>query len=209
MSDSILDLSACGTTVLFRIAPDWMERPTLELPQTGREIVQYDKAAMRYRPLTAKIGWKITMVFYTKSKADEFDLLDFYNTQKAMCNKFWLPVRWNYFTLAYDIAAASKVFTPEANGFEDIVLFTERIFIMLNNGDLITRQINGLNAISPYGYLVKTAFDRNIKQTDIDIMGKLILCRFDQDEIKFKHITTDYSETTLTFQELGQEYISE
>jgi len=204
MSDSLLDLTAGGLlpSTVFTIKPCWSTRPSVELPQSGREMMQYDRATMRYRKLTTNIGWKVTMGFSTISKAELFNILKFFETQKAMCSRFWLPVRWNYFTLYESIVSGSKDFKINEASFVDIVRGIERVFILLKNGDLITRQI-------VTAYTVFSAWDRNIAQTDIDIMGKLILCRFDQDEIEVQHITTDLSEIELTFQELGQEYISE
>jgi len=208
MSDSICDLIACGTDTIFRFKPDWTSRPTMEIT-TGRELVQYDKAAMRYRNLTDKISWNVKMKFFNLTKANEYDILQYFISHRGMVNKFWLPVRWNYFSLYNSIVSGSKTFIPADSSFEYIAKCTERIFILLKNGDMLTRQILEQNLIpSPVEYTVKTAFDRNIAQIDIDILGKLILCRFDQDELQFNYISTELSELDLSFRELGQEYVS-
>ena len=47
---------------------------------------------------------------------------------------------------------------------------------------------------------------QSVPVNEIQLFGKLIYCRFDQDEIVMRHITTDISECELSFIELPKEY---
>lgn len=210
MSNSFLDLTAGGVlpSTVFTMKPCWATRPSMEI-QFGREVIQYDKSVLKYRNLTSNIGWKYTMGFTTIDKVEEHKLLTFFFQQKAMVNRFWCPVRSNYFILADDIATGSSNISIEPDDFLDIVKYTERLFILLKNGDWITRQFAGHMGPGDGDFRVVSPFDRDITPEDVDIMGKLILCRFDSDEIQLAHSTATQAEVALTVQELGQEYISE
>lgn len=211
MSDSILDLSNCGTEDIFRLKPDWSSRPSMNLSQFGREIIQYDKAAMKYRPLTANIGIDITFNFFNVTKSDEYDLLNFFHLHKAMCNKFWLPVPWNYFgALGKDITIGdTDIELLNDMGFVNIFRGVERFYMILANGDFITRQL--FYAVNPEGkiYGVFSPMAHDISKDDKITFGKLILCRFDQDDLTMSHDTTHLSKCSIKFKELGQETVSE
>ena len=43
-------------------------------------------------------------------------------------------------------------------------------------------------------------------ENDPELFGRMILCRFDQDEIELQHDTPDLSEADIAFRELPKEY---
>lgn len=205
MNDSILDLAACGTTTIFRILPEWSREPGMEI-QFGRDLIQYDEAMTQFRFLTSELGWKVTAEFFNISKAVEFSILDFFHQRKGKLNRFWLPAQSKYFVLDDVIPNfATTFFLPENNTFQYVYRGYERFFMLLKNGDMLTRKISASHGSGEYS--VTTAFDRVIAPEDISLFGKLLLVRFDQDEVSMQHDTTDLSSCSLTFQELGKEYL--
>ena len=82
--------------------------------------------------------------------------------------------------------------------------------VLLKNGDYISRQVLGMTTSPtpphPNIMALVTPLDRVVKTTDIELFGRLILCRFDQDELELKHDTPHRSECDLSFRELPKEY---
>jgi hypothetical protein len=204
-TDSILDLESCGTSTIFNIRPEWSREPNMEI-QFGRELIQYDAAMTQFRFLTSELGWKVTAEYFNIDKAVEYSLLDFFHQRKGKLSRFWLPAWAQYFTLAQDISPlATTFFLAEDNSFQYVYRGYERFFMLLKNGHIITRKITA--SLGNGEYSVASAFDRAITPADISLFGKLLLVRFDQDEIAMQHDTTDLSTCTLTFQELAKEYL--
>lgn len=79
----------------------------------------------------------------------------------------------------------------------------ERIFMLLTTGDLITRQISSCNGTAA---TIVSPWDRAIAPHYVAMFGKLILCRFDQDELEMQYDTTEVSHCKLAFKELAKEY---
>jgi hypothetical protein len=203
MSNSILDLVSSGTTTIFQLLPNWESSPEMEIP-FGREVIQYDEAATVFRFLTSDLGWKVSADFFNVSKSVEFSLLDFFLQHKGKLNKFWLPVQFNYFKLKYNIAINSTSLFFNDDSFQFVYQGYERLFMLLKSGDMITRKIS--ENLGGGEYSVESAFDRAIAVSDVVLFGKIILCRFDQDELSLQYDTTDLSSCSLSFQELAKEY---
>jgi hypothetical protein len=51
-----------------------------------------------------------------------------------------------------------------------------------------------------------TPLDQDVALTAIHTFGLLRLVRFTEDELKFSHITSDLSQTSISFTELVQDY---
>lgn len=205
MADSILDLSACGTTDIFGVLPDWSASPSLEM-NYGREVIQFDEAVTAYRFLTNDLGWKTNAAYYNITREQEYAILSFFLAHKGRLNKFWLPVQSRYFQLGQDIANGAAFFYMHSNeSFQHVYRGYERLFIKLNNGDTITRKITASQGNQKYS--VQSVFDRAIAMSDVALFGKLILCRFDDDELAFEYITPELSTLSIGFQELAKEYV--
>ena len=202
MADSLLDLGTLST--IFDIKPNWITAPQPSF-SLSREALRFNLGVVSIRPLTTDNARSIEYLFTNLSKENEFDLLTFFCQRYGRLKRFWLPVYYQEFTLKEDIDEGDTIFTPLDTGFNLIYKERERIYIELKDGSRITRKITGYSEVS---FTVLTAFDRDIKTTDIRLMGFLLLARFDQDEIDMKYISASISECSIRFLELPKEYLA-
>jgi hypothetical protein len=201
MADSLLDLD---NEALFSFPIDWNSLPAIA-DSFGRELLQYNLGAINYRFLTRDLNYSVQYGMTFMSKKDEYDVLNFFCERKGRYERFWIPIYAQMFTLAANITSGDYYFQIiDQNQYKTLHLY-ERLFIKLKTGDLITRKINSLNA-PPNIFGVISAFDRNILTTDIEYFGRLILGRFDQDEIEINHETDSLGNCSLQFRELSKEY---
>ena len=208
INDSILDLDTSGTTDILRLAPDWSNPPSTEI-NYGREIIQFDDAKTSIRFLTSDLGLKVTMDFFNVSRIAQYAILNFFHSHKGRLNKFWLPVPITYFNLLGTInAGAASFYLSDYNlgsyTFGNVYQGYERLCIFMNDGSLITRKIS--SDIGAGEYSVLSVFDRTISSDNSILFGKLILCRFDTDEIDMSHESDSLCSCSLSFQELPKEY---
>lgn len=201
MADSIADLG--DSTDIFILKPDWTDLPKVSL-SSGREVLQYNQARVSLRPLSTFTGRTIEYGFSVFDKEDEYYILNFYQTQRGRKKRFWVPLWHQEFQLAEAIVNGSYQFKINDSDFVDIVKYYERIYIYTAAGDLITRKV--LSKIDDVTYIVQTAFDRNIALADVLFFGRIILCRFEQDEVEMQHETDSVSSCSIAFKELPKEY---
>jgi hypothetical protein len=206
MGDSRLGLGS--TSDIFTLKPDWSNLPGRTF-LFGRDIIQRGNGLIAIRNLTSELPYIVEYRFFNIDKQTEFDLLDFFCSRYGRLEKFWLPIFYSDFKLYSNILNGSSEFHIYPNEFQNIQRGYERFFIRLNNGDLITRRIDHFETdhlVDGYLVMISTeSIDRNIAVTDIDVFGKLILCRFNQDTVELNHISTALSELILTFKELPSE----
>ena len=204
MSTEWTDLGSLNTSNdRFRSPePDWSSPPQSSFWR-GNEVIQYGISKQSIRVLTSwYVGDRVSYNFLNLTKNDEFKILSFFYNHKGRLNKFWLPVRNSFYMPNVDIANGSYYF--ECVNMSNVIGY-ERVFFLLMNGDYITRQIMFYSPSSG-GYLVNTAFDIAIPVANVSYAGKFILCRFDQDELEFKHENDQVSSVNIAFKELPMEY---
>lgn len=209
MADSWEDMS--GSTDIFTIGADWQTVPTQAL-EPFRTIIQYPGTGVKIRKITDNVQIKFTIHFGNMSKADEYALLSFFDLHRGRAKSFWLPIPKNYWTLDMDTLIGYPHYLVLKNSDPQWLRGYERMFLLLKNGDYIGREIYNITTVSTPGQpnlmTVVTALDRVVKVMDVELFGKLILCRFDQDEIELQHVSTALSDCDLSFQELPLEYPS-
>lgn len=201
MADSLLDLGS--TTTLFATKPDYADGVGSGLADMGRDLIQGNLGRRQTRLRTTEVPLRVAYRFAMLTKSDEYDLVEFFCARRGMNKRFWLPL-WNQaFVLKSAIAKLSYTFEIEDNNFDEVVKYYERIFIYTTTGDMITRKI-----LTRTGnvYTVETAFDRDIALTDVLYFGRLLMARFDQDELEVRHVTNTISEAEVNFVELPKEY---
>jgi hypothetical protein len=198
MSDSLLDL---GTTPIFPSDPDWASQPAIT-ESTGREVIQYGKGCAKYRILTHDINYSFTLNFFNISKLYEYTLIKFFHDRKGMLERFWIPFPASTFNLSADIAATTHC-TIIDTYFADVYQGYERIYIVNLAGDKISRKISSMSGRTQIN--VSSAFPATLI-SNISLFGRILLCRFDQDELSFTHEATDKSICSIKFCELSKEY---
>ena len=200
MADSWLDLGS--NTDKFLIGNDWATSPSQSL-EPYRTIIQYSGTGISIRNISDFIQIKIGFHFTNMSKTDEYNILSFFNSHRGRLNAFWLPIPKNYWTLALDTAPTDPYDLTLKNYGTPAIRAYDRLFILLNTGDYISRKIAGFD--DPI-LSIQSPLDRVVSVGNINIFGKLIYCRFDQDEIQIHYISPGVSECDLSFIELPKEY---
>jgi hypothetical protein len=202
MSDSLLNI---GTPALdiFDIRPDWTTQPSMAESQ-GREIIQVGRGYAGYRNLTLDINYSVSDSFFNLTKQDEYDLLSFFCDKQGMLKRFWFPMDNQSFVLSSSISSGDTHFHVNDDGFADIYQGYERLYMVLKDGSRISRLISSKTSATIFN--VSSAFDRNIALSEILFFGRLLLARFDQDELLLQHETDDKSSCSIKFKELAKEY---
>lgn len=200
MSNSLLDL---GTDPVFTAVPNWQTSPSAGF-DTGREVIQYNQAFASIRSLALNNFRTIQYSYFNRTKAEEYYLLNFFYTQRGRLKRFWLPVNYQEFSISSAITSGDNHFHITDNNFSLVLKGYERLYIVLKNGDQISRKI--VSATGTTQININGTFDRNIALADIRFAGLILLVRFDQDEIELKHTTDNLSECSIAFKELPNEY---
>ena len=186
----------------FTIKPDWVKQPSQGF-EPFRTPIQYPGTGIKLRNITEEVQIKFTASFTNMSKADEYELLSFFNAHKGRLNAFWFPIPKNYFTATANVPASGHVIDI-LSAFPVWLRGYERMFMLLTTGVLCYSKII---SIVDTTMTVDTALQGGeIDIRDIILFGKLICCRFDQDELSIQHITTAISECDISFIELPKEY---
>ena len=198
-----------GSTDVFTIRNDWDAQPTQGL-DPFRTVIQAPGTGINLRNITDDVQISFTMHFCQKDKNDENTLLNFFNSHRGRANAFWFPIPRNYWTLNTDTDPGTPNFLVLDNTDPQWLHGWERMFVLLKNGDYIGRQIASIATPGGSGLpnlmTVVTALDRVVKVQDVETFGRLLLCRFDQDELELKHVTTAQSEVDIAFKEWPKEY---
>ena len=207
MADSWDDLGT--NTNKFLIGGDWNKGPSQSL-EPYRTIIQYPGTGIKIRDITnsVKNQIKFTIHFGNINKAAEYALLTAFYTYRGRATGFWVPLPKIYWTLRLDTTMEDPTNLAIADTCFQWFLGKERMYLYLSDGSYISRQITDLTyAFGGHEVMtVNTALDRIIKVSDVGIFGKLLFCRFDQDEIEFQYTTTALSDCDIDFIELPMEY---
>jgi hypothetical protein len=202
------DILNIGSFSFFPLDINWAKQLKSKF-EFGRALVQYIGTASvmdAYSEDTPEIyefGVTIT------TQAEYYAMLDFWHERKGMHGKFWLKVPIEEFTLKIAATIGSTVLIVHRNEAIKIYQDRERIWIRMNNGDIITRQIQSIieDEINDYYTLnLPNPLDRNISLTGYDLIGRLLLCRFDDDGLPIDLETNRIGEITFRVVELVNEY---
>ena len=140
-------------------------------------------------------------------REDYYYITDFFINHQGKLQRFWLPVWKNAFELVSDISSGDNIITIRNVYFNLIERGYERIFIELKNGDFITRSImTVVDDGDEENMFLNTSINRDISINDIKFSGRLMLVRFDDDDLDIDHRSDAVTEIQLNFKELPHEY---
>lgn len=204
MADDIQDL---GTTELWRITLNWKQLPKHDYDVTGRQLIGYSGTAKTLanwsdeRPQILEFGVTVP------DKARNKELLDHFLAVKGRHKRFWLLTPHNVFTLNGLHSAGVVSLSVLRNEFDFRGL--DRFYILLNNGDLITRKMDSFavdeeNDTADIGFAIPT--DRVLDPAAIALFGLVLLVRLDSDELNLAHDTDLVADATVRVVELVKEY---
>jgi hypothetical protein len=177
--------------------------------EDGRDIAEMEASSITIVNVTDSLPHEVAYGFMNVDKSEEKGLLDFMDWSQGRLRRFWLPVWKNTFKLQLDILIYDNTLLVDDTHFVENYQGYERIFIETKSGIFLTRKVIGVvdNGNGTETLTIETVMDRNIAVEDIAYFGRLLLVRFEQDEIMMKHDSSSVSECKLLFRELVREYI--
>ena len=203
MADSLLDI---GGESIFPLSPNWATKPKQSLI-INRFLKEYPGTATEMETLNEETPIKQEWSFSVYNKADELTLLEFIHDHKGRIIRFWVKYQSQSFILSQAVSVSSSIMYVEHNEFQLSAEGYERIFIEMNNGDIITRHVTAVTEVGDELLLDLTSIiDRDIGLDDYITISRLLLVRFDDDDFSFKIDTDKISDIDLRFYELVKEY---
>jgi hypothetical protein len=207
MSDSILDLSA--SSIILRMKPNWADDPTRSISM-NRDEYQYSESPVSLVNISDYLIHIVEYSFTFTNHSDYYTFVKFFNDRQGRLKRFWLPVYRNEFTLSNDISDLDTTITVVDSGFADIYQGYEILYIELKNGNILTRKITGVtdNGDGTETFQLESLMDRNILSSEIKYLSRILLVRFDSDDLPMTHSSDTIAEVSIIFRELVREYES-
>lgn len=186
---------------------NWKSSPTYDF-ESHRQVIEFDNSSASIFSLEDKQPVKLEFDVTVDTKKEEYLLTKFFNDRKGDLERFWFPLTFNIFTLTNAVNIGQEQF--EVNSPNFTYLGHERIFLLLQNGDLITRHVTDFDLISGTPRFTVAEFDRRIEPEEVILSSMMLLMRFDQPQLDLDFpadmIT---SNTRVRLIECVQEYDSE
>lgn len=205
MADDILDLGSYDT---FPFNANWAKQAKTTIPLI-RYYQQYRATSADIEQVIADVPMSVEMGFTLDSKQDEDTYLDFIHGKRGKVGKFWVKHPKSFFELKSFAGVGSTALVTYPNQFNLQYQGYERFYIIVTNGDMITRKITSVtyNVVTDDVTLqFANPTDRDLSPTDIVTWGRMLLVRFDDDTFEIEGETDYISEISLRFTELVQEY---
>lgn len=206
MADSLNDI---GSFSLFPLGLNWAKRPTVDLA-LARILLKHIGTSVSLETFTNDVPERITFGVTVTEKSDEYDLIDFFASRKGQHGKFWMRGPSREFTLNEDALSGSSSILTYRNGAYTQYQGYERIYIEMNNGDILTRHIQSItddDLNDRYSLNLATPIDRDLDVDGHIIIARLFLVRLTEDKLFLGFKTDVVSEVELTVKELVKEYV--
>lgn len=206
MADSLTGLGS--NTTIFLVEPDWKSAISNEF-ELSSQILGYPGTVQSLLTFASKVPKIIEFKLMNLDKSTECELIEFFVARKGRFSPFWLLGHTSEFKLSQTIPAASPVLYVEDNGFVNKFKEYERIYLDMKNGDLITRQITSVvagPAVNEITLQLDTVTDRELSNDDFHKFGMLYYVRLNKDLLDLPHESKSISSTSISFQELVNEY---
>ncbi len=205
MSDDYQDL---GSFERFPLLPNWVSTPESSY-LVARWLVNMSGTVDSIQSITDNAPYIFNAKFMLDNKADEYDFLDFFYNRKGRHGKFWIQHPSSCFILTKTANLGATSINCEPNRAHLNYQGYERIYILMDSGDIITRKVGAVtyDAIDDEVDLeLVTALDREITTTNYQMVGRMLLVRFEEDSIDVESHSSEVSEVKCAFRELSEEY---
>lgn len=202
MADDIADTEGLQ---LFPLPVNWADDPQNQI-YSPRILVQYPGTVMGLYPLSSNAPFSVRAGFLTANRQEQYDLIDFFNRMRGKHGRFWLKHPKTAFTLKQDAIAGAAFLSVENNDALDQYQGYERVYIERIDGSVIIRKIGIQIIANQHTLAFTTPLIAGLSTNECRIIGRLLLVRFDKDELVMKLDSETVSEPVLTFKELINEY---
>ena len=200
---------------MLLIEPDWIEEIGSRF-QVERRLIGYSSTVFELSSINTDAPINLELNYPIQNHENKYDLIDFFNSRKGKVESFWYVHPARFFTLQSNYTADDEYITCVRNYSH---LWTQAlpsqydwgIYIKMRNGDLITRKVTGItDGVTPsasYVYLDEV-IPRDINQTNHYLIGKMLVGRFDNDELSLQMESNNQGVANLKLQENYREYQS-
>lgn len=205
MADS---LSGIGSLEIFPFEPDWSTPPASEIIMT-RRLQSFPGTVHAIESIAADVPIAVRMGFSVLDRGELHDLTDFMVSRTGRLKRFWVRHPKSAFSLLQSASSGGTTLTAIPNKAARQYQGYERIYVLMNNGDLVVRHATDVahDVVNEQTVItLDSPLDRDIGLNDYRVIGRLLLVRFDQDKFDFKMLTNAVGEITLKFHELVKEY---
>jgi hypothetical protein len=178
---------------MFLIEPNWIEDIGTRF-QVSRRLLGTGTTVGSLVSLNQDAPVNLTLNYPIESHQNIYELLDFFNSRKAKTESFWFVHPARFFTLQEAYSSGGSYLKCVRNYSH---LWTQGlssqydwgIYIKMRDGDIITRKVTGITDSTVPSYsavFLDESIPRDINLLNHYIIGKMIVGRFDQDDMSFK-----------------------
>jgi len=203
MADDYKDI---GDEPIFPLSMNWKRAP-INLFTITRNLVSFPGTAQSISELNEETPISFEALFSIFEKSDENAILEFIHARVGRAIRFWIPYKKQMFELFDPTSIGASALNCIDNGSALSYHGYERIYILMNNGDMITRRVVD---ITDDGLKLTLALDVPLDRAiDLDgyiEIGRFLLVRFDSDKFELNIETNNVFEFTQRFFELVKEY---
>ena len=200
---------------MLLIEPDWIEEIGSRF-QVERRLIGYSFTASELSSINTDAPINLELNYPIQNHENKYDLIDFFNSRKGKVESFWYVHPARFFTLKSDYTADDEYLTCVRNYSH---LWTQGldsqydwgIYIKMRNGDLITRKVTGItdSAVPSASYVfLDEVITRDINQTNHYLIGKMLVGRFDHDDLNLQMESNTQGVANIKLQENYREYQS-
>lgn len=207
MADNIVEI---GTTNIFPIEVNWVKDISLDV-MPEKEIISFSGTSDVIEDYITFSPTILGFQFDLQTPDKIFTFLDFFDSVKGRAYKFWFKIPSVEFTLKENIDSGSTSIPIYRNELDKVTWNNERIWIGMNNGDVITRHVTSVSdsiVLNKHTLNFATPLDRDLTTTNHYIISRLLLCRFVSDEISLNLETDSFLTINCEVIETVKEYLS-
>jgi hypothetical protein len=209
MADSILDIET-GASIWTR-SPEWSGEVEWSFP-LSQIIIGFPGTVQNIFSDAVRVPLSYEFKYINSTKAQEYELIEFFNTMEGRLRRFYAPTWTRLLTLAADATSGGyyiRVNNVFITGLINSSTYPQYIRILMENGDWIVRRIESASIISNTIEQIRlvSPLDRNLSTLSPPVLIDLFLnCRFDIDILEINYITDSVSTVTVRITELVNEY---
>lgn len=206
MADSLLDVGVGEAVLTFQ--PNWVS-PLDQSFVITRYLLSYKGTSSDISEQNASVPIVLTAQWDFDSKEDQFNFKTFIHDRIGRTERFWFKYPRSLFRVKDALSNGSSQINCYRDNSELFIQGHERIYIELTSGDLIVRKIDSasLDTVNDQVELtLATALDRDITLSEIAMVGRYLLVRFDDDIFRFSLQSDDHLTITQRVNELIYDY---
>lgn len=207
MADS-LPVADLGSFPVFPLSPNWSSDPSSQIA-FARDVIREPGTSHALVSITddAPISFEAAFTIFTP--AEYLSLMTFWVARRGRVNRFWVKHPYRSFKLKEDAGSGDGIIHCYPNSFELQYQGYERLYVVMDDGDTVAREITAATYDSGNDRLslsLNTVLDRDLTTTNHIIIGRYLLARFDADDLDLELVTDCVSNFSLSFAELVREY---